>query len=111
MPVRLFPSPSVAEGGFSLQDFLSFKLEIGTSEEDNVYYNMSHDGNQCIMCHSSYTLYMNTTPISLIFATAGNENGIGRSFTRLFFPNCGEKWSRIETNHHAPWLFIIHTLT
>lgn len=44
MPVGLFLSLSVAEGGFSLQDFLSFKLEIGTSEKVNVYYNMSHDG-------------------------------------------------------------------
>ena len=33
---KIVPSLSVAEGGFSLQDFLSFRLEIGTSEEDNV---------------------------------------------------------------------------
>ena len=80
MPARLLQSLSVAERGFSFQDRHS--LAIGTSREDNLCNEMFQDG--AIVCHSSSTLYMMSyitfyKHYVTIFATAGNENGIGRS--------------------------------
>ena len=96
MPVRLLQSLSVAETGVSFQDRRF--LAIGTSREDDLCNDVSQDG--VIVCYSSSTLYMMSYIAFLqayvtIFATAGNESGIGRSPDQ-FFP-CGEKWSGNET--------------
>ena len=95
MPVRLLQSLSVAERGVSFQDRRF--LAIGTSREDDLCNDVSQDG--VIVCYTtvvphfiwghilhSYKRYVT------IFATAGNENVIGRSPDQ-FFP-CGEKESR-----------------
>jgi len=78
MPATLLQSLSVTERGFSFQDRHS--LAIGTSKEDNLCNEMFQDG--AIVCHSSSTLYMMShitfyKRYVTIFATAGNENGIG----------------------------------
>ena len=84
MLARLLQSLSVAERGLSFQDRRF--LATGTSREDNLCNEMSQDG--VIVCHSS-TLYMMSYINSYkhdvtIFATAGNENGIGRSPDQFF---------------------------
>jgi len=98
MPVRLLESLSLRGVSFQDRRFLA----IGTSREDDLCNDVSQDG--VIMCHSSSTLYMIHILHSYklyvtIFATAGNENGVGRSPDQ-FFP-CGEKWSGNETRYRA----------
>ena len=99
MPVRLLESLSLRGVSFQDRRFLA----IGTSREDDLCNDVSQDG--VIMCHSSSTLYMihilhSYKRYVTIFATAGNENGIGRSPDQ-FFP-CGEKWSGGSTEEHDP---------
>ena len=77
-------------------------MAIGTSKEDNLWNEMFQDG--AIVCHSSSTLYMMSyitfyKRYVTIFATAGNENGIGCSPDH--FSLCGKKWSGNKTTCDA----------